>query len=215
MPFLTRLENLWSLFPLKKSHTWLKPISFYQLTTLGPSAQNLPNIRSTISLNVYKSQRSGKKTALVFLLDFTRTFDNVSNERLLQNFCSKRIHSWIVTWIDNFLTGQSTVLHTNKHSTEKINIFTGIFQSFRLSPILFLLYNTPLLEEVEKEKNISATGVVDDIAILVEEKSCKENSTVVLNHHDKICKPWAQRHESKFTSKKYQLSHFMIKKPPI
>ncbi len=110
------------------------------------------------------------------------------------------------------MTGQSTVLHKNKHLTEKINIFTGIFQDSRPSPVLFLLYNTPLLEEVEKEKNISATGVLDYIAILVEGKSCKDNSTVILNHHDKICKPWAQLHKSKFTPEKYQLSHFMIKK---
>lgn len=96
-----------------------------------------------------------------------------------------------MTWIDNFLTGQSTVLRTNKHSTEKINILTGISQGSRPSQILILLYNMPLLEKVKKQKNISAIGAVDDIAILVEEESCEENSTVLLNHYDKICKPWA------------------------
>lgn len=34
----------------------------------------------------------------------------------------------------------------------------------------FLFYNTPLLEEIEKEKDVSAAGFVDDIAILVEGK---------------------------------------------
>lgn len=59
---------------------------------------------------------------------------------------------------------------------------------------------------------MSAAGFVDDIAILVEGKSCKENSTVLLNLHEKFCKPWARRHGSKFDPEKYQLSHLTRKR---
>lgn len=53
---------------------------------------------------------------------------------------------------------------------------------------------------------------MDDVAILVEGKTCEENSTVLYDLHEKICKPWACRHSSKFAPKKYQLSHFTRKR---
>lgn len=53
---------------------------------------------------------------------------------------------------------------------------------------------------------------MDDIAILVEGKSCEQNSTILSNLHEKICKPWARRHGSKFAPEKSQLSHITKKR---
>ncbi len=153
-----------------------------------------------------------KKIASVLLLDVTGAFDNVSKDRLLHNFCTKQIDARIVAWIGSFLTGRSTTLRTNEHTTEKISIFIGIPQGSPLSPILFLFYNAPLLEDLDTVESVSAAGFVDDVAILVEGKTCKENSTVLHDLHEKICKPWARRHGSKFAPEKYQLSHFTQKR---
>ncbi len=114
-----------------------------------------------------------KKIASVLLLDVTGAFDNVSKDRLLYNLCTKQIDARIVAWIDSFLTGQSTTLCTNKHTTEKISISIEISQGSSLSPILFLFYNTPLLEDLETVGSVSAAGFVDDVAILVEGKTCE------------------------------------------
>lgn len=45
------------------------------------------------------------------------------------------------------------------------------------------------MDELEEEKDVSAAGFVDDIAILVEKKSCEENSTVLFNLHEKFANP--------------------------
>ena len=144
-----------------------------------------------------------KKIASVLLLDVIGAFDNVSKDRLLHNLRTKQIDTRIVAWIGSFLTGRSTILRTNEHTTEKISISIGIGQGSPLSPILFLFYNAPLLEDLETVGSISAAGFVDNVAILVEEKICEENSTVLHDLHEKICKPWARRHGSKFAAKKY------------
>lgn len=143
-----------------------------------------------------------KKIASVLLLDVTGAFDNVSKDRLLHNLRTKQIDARIVTWIGSFFTGRSTT-RTNKHTTEKISISIGIPQGSPLSPILFLFYNAPLLEDLEIVGSVSAAGFVDDVAILVEGKTCKENSTVLHDLHEKICKPWARRHGSKPAPEKY------------
>ena len=151
---------------------------------------------------IYNS-RNKKKIASELLLDVMGAYDNLSKERLLHNLRSKQIYTRIVMWIDSFLTGRFTIFRTNEHTTKKINIFKKIPQGSPLSPILFLFYNWPLLEELEKEKDVSAAGFVDVIAVLVERKSCEGNSTVLFNLHEKICKLWAHRHGSKFAPKKY------------
>lgn len=58
---------------------------------------------------------------------------------------------------------------------------------------------------------MSAVGFVDDIAILVEGKTSEENCNRLIYAHETICKPWAQRHGSKFAPDKYQLSHLTRK----
>ncbi len=65
-------------------------------------------------------------------------FDNISKEPPIHNLRSKQINTWRVTWIDSFLTGRSTIVRTNEHTTEKINISLGIPQGSLLSSILFL-----------------------------------------------------------------------------
>lgn len=69
-----------------------------------------------------------------------------------------------------------------------------------------------LFKNLEKIRSISATGFVDNIAILVKRKTCEENCIILRDLHEKICKPWALYHGSKFTPKKYQLSHFTQKR---
>ncbi len=153
-----------------------------------------------------------RKIPSVLLLDITGAFDNVPKDRLLHNLRTKQINARIVAWIGSFLTRRSTTLRTNEQITDKIGISIGIPQGSPLSPILFLFYNAPLLEDLEIVGSVSATGFVDDVVLLVEGKICKENSTVFHDLHEKICKLWARHHGSKFASEKYQLSHFTRKR---
>lgn len=144
-----------------------------------------------------------KKIALVLLLNVTGAFNNVSKDRLLYNLCTKQIDAWIVAWIGSFLTGRSTTFCTNEHITKKISISIGIPQGSPLLPILFLFYNAPLLKDLKTVEFVSAISFVNDVARLLEGKTCKENSTVLHDLQEKICKPWARRHGSKFAPKKY------------
>lgn len=105
-----------------------------------------------------------------------------------------------------------TILCTNKYTMEKIGISTRIPQDLPMSSILFLFYNMRLLKTLEKIRLVSATSFVDNVVLLVEGKTCKENCIIFYNLFEIICKPWVLHHGSKFAIKKYQLSHITRKK---
>ena len=146
------------------------------------------------------------KLATLLLLDVTGAFDNVSKKRLLHNLRLKRIEERIVRWIDSFLSKRTTILKTSEHVTERQGISIGTPQGSPLSPILFLFYNAPLLEELTRE-GITNCGFVDDVALLVEGDSSEETVATMINVNEVVCQPWARSHGVKFNPRKYQLCH--------
>lgn len=95
----------------------------------------------------------------------------------------------MVAWIKIFLIDRSTIFRTNEHTTGKIHVPIGISRGFSLSTILFLFYNSSLLEKLSQKDDISAVGSVDNIAALVEEKTSEENCNRLFYTHETICKP--------------------------
>lgn len=109
------------------------------------------------------------KKAVVSLLslDVSGAFDNMSHPRLLHNLRKRRVGGAILGWIKSFLSNRKTILRVTDCS-KKYSIQTGIPQSSAISPILYLFYNTDLIDLMnDPEKNILAVGWIDDITVLV------------------------------------------------
>jgi hypothetical protein len=77
-----------------------------------------------------------------------------------------------------------------------------------VSPILYLLYNTPLLEGLEELViSISPLGFVDDITLLTYSDSTAKNCKTLKRAYQ-YCLEWASRHGSIFNAEKSELIHF-------
>ncbi len=82
---------------------------------------------------------------------------------------------------------------------------TGIPQGSPISPILFLFFNAPLIEECKKLKlPIQVSGFVDDVHLLAYSRSTKRNCEVLDMAHE-VCLRWAKTYRASFTPKKYEL----------
>jgi hypothetical protein len=75
-----------------------------------------------------------------------------------------------------------------------------------LSPILYLFYNSDLLEDVEK-LGIQTAGWIDDVYFFTRSISTEQNCLILERAHRRA-EEWAKRHGSKFSPAKYQLVHF-------
>ena len=81
-------------------------------------------------------------------------------------------------------------------------------QGSPLSPILFLFYNGPLLEALDRAGlPITPVGFADDINILAYGPTTSHNCRNLQASYD-ICLEWARKHGMRFALAKYTLTHF-------
>jgi hypothetical protein len=145
-------------------------------------------------------------------LDISGAFDNVSHERLINILRRKNFPKWIIRLVTSFLTARSTRIAFLGHIGERIQTQTGIPQGSPLSPILFLLFISELLETFQNVENDTiGLGFVDDTTLVTWGPTARENCARLEQAHQK-CESWADRHGAKFAPDKYQLMHFTRKR---
>lgn len=116
---------------------------------------------------IYKAWNTGRgQVASLMLLDVSGAFDNVSHERLLHNLRTRRVDEKLVRWLASFLDERWIRMTMDDFTSEEHSISTGIPQGSPLSPILYIFYNAGLLETCELDLDTTATGYIDDAAIL-------------------------------------------------
>ena len=144
----------------------------------------------------------------MLLLDVSGAYDNAHHLRLLHNMRKRRL-GYFVPWVTAFLTGRSTKIRIPEGISETISTPTGIPQGSPISPILYLIYNSDLIEDCADPPNqVFTSGWVDDVGMIAAGYS--EDETIEkLQRASAIADQWALRHASVFDKKKYQLVHFV------
>ena len=142
-------------------------------------------------------------------MDVAGAFNNLHHERLLSNMRKRQIPGVIIEWTQSFLTGRSTQLWFNDFRSPNIETPAGIPQGSPLSPTLYMIYNSELLEIPRKceETTAQSLGFIDDIAYGIQGESDQQNVeklTKMLN----LAEGWKQRHGAQFETSKYVLIHF-------
>jgi len=150
------------------------------------------------------------KVASMLLLDVAGAYDNVSHERLISNMNNLGLGG-ITAWIQSFLTDRHTRIKLpNGYISDAFSTPTGIPQGSPLSPILFLLFNAPLVKSCTQHLRYGrseAFGWVDDVCILAMSNSYEENVWILEAALQKADK-WAWKHAAKFAPDKFELIHF-------
>jgi hypothetical protein len=156
----------------------------------------------------YKAWNTGRgRVASLLLLDVSGAFDSVSHERLLHNLRTRRVDEKLVLWIASFLSDRRTRITMDGFTSEEQTISTGIPQGSPLSPILYIFYDAGLLETCELDFETTATGYIDDAAILACGDTIAETCAKLKVALEKA-QSWATTHASKFAPDKFQLTHF-------
>lgn len=157
---------------------------------------------------IYEAWNRGRgQVASLLLLDVSGAFDNVSHRRLLHNLRKRRVDEKVVRWISSLLEDRYTKILIDGFKTELHKICTGTVQGSPLSPILYIFYNADLIENCNLADDTTATGFIDDVAILTwgdtTTETCNKLQGVL-----QAAEQWAKTHASVFSPSKFQLTHF-------
>ena len=136
-----------------------------------------------------------KKEVHICFIDYTKAFDRVNHEKLIQIMQKANIPKHEIRLIVNLYWEQTAVIRTNNGMSNKVKIRRGIRQGCILSPILFNLYSEFLIREaIEEEKGIQVNGVninnirfADDTAIISDNEVDLQN---LINRITTTCKEY-------------------------
>ena len=134
------------------------------------------DVMLVLTENIYSAWKESKVYSAVFM-DIAGAFNNVHHDRLIHTLGQKRIPPKITQWIASFLRHRSTKLQVNGVESEEIPIYTGIPQGSPLSPILYIFYNSGLLDIPGPQK--LGLGFIDDIAYGVKGATANMNATML------------------------------------
>ena len=112
----------------------------------------------------------------LLMLNILKIFNNVFHKRLLHNLRKCQLLLKIVNWIDSFLKERTSILKLLKYEFEDFAIYINIFQNSSLSFILYLFYNTDMLDLVnDLQLKIIAASWINDVNIMITEKLAVKN----------------------------------------
>jgi retron-type reverse transcriptase len=124
----------------------------------------------------HQQATNNNKVLSALFLDVKGAFDHVSLNQLLK--VMKRLHlpQIVLRWVQCFLTNRSiTLAFGERNQSQSVN--SGIPQGSPISPMLFLIYIRFLFTKINnKHTQLKLPSYIDDVAIIVEGKTAKENS---------------------------------------
>ena len=127
-----------------------------------------------LSESIHQAWKDGNIFSAI-LMDVSGAFNNVHHTRLIHNMRKRKIPSEIAQWMLSFLSNRSTRMRFNGITTDSINTPTDIPQGSPLSPILYVLYNSDLLDIPKKGKQLGL-GFIDDILYGAQNKTAMMNA---------------------------------------
>ena len=157
-----------------------------------------------LSESIHQAWKEGNVYSAV-LMDVAGAFNNVHHKRLIHNMRKRKIPNEITDWVLSFLSNRETRMRLNGITTDTISTPTGIPQGSLLSPILYVLYNSDLLD-IPKKRQLGL-GFIDDILYGVQNKTAMTNASELEQLLTKAEK-WRQRHGAQFEKSKYVLIDF-------
>ena len=157
-------------------------------------------------------QIAKNKIVTSVFLDVMGAFDRIQADKLCQILSEKKLPPSFVSWVQSFLSGRKISLLFDGQLSQPYHV-TGAPQGSPISPLLFLLYLSPLFPPVPR-KGLLEISFVDDISISYSSYSVKKNISQLQDYLSNLFTK-ADSLSITFEKSKTELVHFSRKKQAL
>ena len=157
---------------------------------------------ATLAHEVRLLQRLDLKVSSLFL-DVKGGFDNVDPSQVSSALRAKGVYRYVITWVSSFLTNRKCRLLFQGSPKVFSPVAVGTPQGSPISPLLFVIYGSPLHPPLPKGLVLS---YVDDFVITVASASHRRNVQLLQSHYRSLCRIAAPKRLS-FSVPKTELVH--------
>lgn len=157
---------------------------------------------------IHHKWREGKIVSGLFL-DVKSAYPSVHKQRLADTLRKHDCPEYLVRQVEEYLDNRTTDLRLQDFISEKFEVEDGLPQGSPLSVILYILYNSSLLINIDVNTNSDriSLGFIDDITHLVANKDVDVNVLELEEEGDRAL-AWGKTHGAIFDQKKAQIMHF-------
>ena len=145
----------------------------------------------------------------VCVLDFSKAFDKVGHQRLLEKLAWYGIGGEINLWIRSFLADRTQSVVVEGETLDRIPVLSGVPQGSVLGPCLFLYYINDIAERLSSTTRLFA----DDTMIYLAVKN-KEDAALLQSDLD-LLEEWESRWMMEFHPNKCELISITRKRTPV
>lgn len=159
-------------------------------------------------VDIIDRAREGKAKVTILASDIQQAFPSVSADKLCAELERQGVEPQLQSWVRTFMTERQAKLRFDGEEGEWRAVATGIPQGSPVSPILFNLYISSLLREMEEEARRGEMRVyfptfIDDVTIVLENRTWRE----VRGDQEKLIESmyrWAGEKGMGFEEEKFQ-----------
>ena len=161
-------------------------------------------------VNIIRSAFTHRRVVSMLKLDVKSAYPSVQPSLLMDLLRKKQIPDWMIAFLDSWLADRSTHIRMPWKLSKPYPVNCGIPQGSPLSPLLFLLFASPLLDIIDGLQDTYGVAYADDTTILAVSGSAKANCRLLTTAHEK-CDDWARSNGMAFNAKKYEVIHFDLR----
>jgi hypothetical protein len=190
------LECLGKLLEKIISTRLLYDINFYELVPTtqfgGRNASSTVDAGLCLQHDICTAHASGLMCASL-LFDISGFFDNINHQRLVALFRTLGFPAEVVSWLQSFLTDCHVSLRFNGFTSDPYNLRVGTPQGSPISPVLSIIFASPILRLAQHWTNTGLSMYVDDGNLF----ACGTDFSVVTDRlRLAYCKCWDWLHRA-------------------
>jgi hypothetical protein len=160
----------------------------------------------SLSINDWAKTINARGQVDVMLLDFSKAFDMVPHQRLLQKLTYYGVNGSTNAWIEAFLSHRTQKVSCSGTHSDSVAVTSGVPQGSVLGPLLFLLFINDISDHIDSHMRLFA-----DDSIIYREINNIDDCHKLQKDLDTVC-DWAAKWQMSFNVKKCHVLPITLKR---